>query len=65
MCEKLCPYAAIRTIKVGKKKKAETISASCKGCGICASHCPTMAIYMGSFSNDQIMAQIEAFGERG
>ena len=65
ICEKLCPYAAIRTLKVGKKKKAETLSASCKGCGICASHCPTMAIYMGSFSNEQIMAQIEAYGERG
>jgi heterodisulfide reductase subunit A len=62
LCEKLCPYAAIRTQKVGKKKKAETISASCKGCGICASHCPTMAIYMGSFSNEQIMAQIRAYG---
>ena len=65
ICEKLCPYAAIRTLKVGKRKKAETLSASCKGCGICASHCPTMSIYMGSFSNEQIMAQIEAYGERG
>jgi heterodisulfide reductase subunit A len=63
ICEKLCPYAAIRTLKLDKKKKAETISASCKGCGICASHCPTMAITMGGFSNEQIMAQIKAFGE--
>jgi heterodisulfide reductase subunit A2 len=62
ICETLCPYAAIRTIKVGKKKKAETIAASCKGCGICASHCPTMAISMGGFSNEQIMAQIRAYG---
>lgn len=62
-CEKLCPYAAIRILKLGKKKKAETISASCKGCGICASHCPTMAITMAGFSDDQIMAQIMAFGE--
>jgi heterodisulfide reductase subunit A len=63
ICETLCPYAAIRTIKVGKKKKAETIAASCKGCGICASHCPTMAISMGGFSNEQIIAQIKAYGE--
>ena len=63
LCEKLCPYAAIRTLTVGKKKKAETIAASCKGCGICAPHCPTMAISMGGFSNEQISAQIEAFGE--
>ncbi len=63
ICEKLCPYAAIRTSMVGKRKKAETISASCKGCGICASHCPTLAIYMGNFSHEQILAQICAFGE--
>ena len=65
ICELLCPYASIRVVKVGKKKKAETISASCKGCGICASHCPTLAIYMGSFSNEQIIAQIRAYGEGG
>jgi heterodisulfide reductase subunit A len=63
ICESLCPFGAIRIIKIGKKKKAETISASCKGCGICASHCPTFAISMGRFTNDQIIAQIRAFGE--
>ncbi|MCG2757958.1 MAG: FAD-dependent oxidoreductase [Desulfobacteraceae bacterium] len=63
ICEKLCPYAAIRMTKIGKKKKAETISASCKGCGVCASHCPAFAISMAGFTNDQIIAQIEAFGE--
>jgi heterodisulfide reductase subunit A len=63
ICESLCPYAAIRIVKVGKKKRAETIPASCKGCGICASRCPTFAISMGRFTNDQIIAQIKAFGE--
>lgn len=64
ICESLCPYAAIKVKKIGKRKKAETISASCKGCGICASHCPTFAIYMGGFTNEQIMAQINAFGKK-
>ena len=63
ICESLCPYNAIRMIRVGKKKKAETISASCKGCGVCASHCPTFAISMGGFTNEEITAQIRAFGE--
>jgi heterodisulfide reductase subunit A len=63
ICESLCPYAAIRMVKKGKKKKAETISASCKGCGICASHCPTFAISMNGFTNEQIIAQINAFGK--
>lgn len=63
ICESLCPYKAIQVIKIDKKKKAETITASCKGCGICASHCPTLAISMGGFTNEEIMAQIRAFGD--
>jgi heterodisulfide reductase subunit A len=62
LCASLCPYQAIQIIKVDKKRKAETIVASCKACGICASHCPTFAISMGGFTNEQIIAQIEAFG---
>jgi len=63
ICEKLCPYKAIRIVKMGKKRKAETISASCKGCGVCSAHCPQQAIIMGRFTNEQIRAQIEAFGK--
>lgn len=63
ICESLCPYKAIQLIKADNKKKAETITASCKGCGICASHCPTLAISMGGFTNEEIMAQIRAFGQ--
>ena len=63
LCESLCPYQAIRIQKVDKTRIAETIVASCKACGICASHCPTFAINMGGFTNDQIIAQIEAFGK--
>jgi len=63
ICEDICPYKAIRLIRAGKKKRAETISASCKGCGMCASHCPTFAISMGGFTNNEIIAQIKAFGE--
>jgi heterodisulfide reductase subunit A len=50
-------------IKAGKRKKAETIAASCKGCGICASHCPKLAISMGGFTTEQIRSQIKAFGK--
>jgi len=62
LCVNLCPFSAIEMIKVGKKKKAQTISASCKACGICSSHCPTFAISMGGFTNEQITDQIVAFG---
>jgi heterodisulfide reductase subunit A len=64
LCTSLCPYRAIRmVVQEDKKRKAETIVASCKACGICASHCPTFAISMGGFTNEQITAQISAFGE--
>ncbi len=62
LCVSLCPFKAIEMVKVDNKRKAETVSASCKACGICASHCPTFSIAMGSFTNEQIMSQIEAFG---
>ncbi len=63
ICASLCPYSAIEMVKKDKRRKAQTIAASCKGCGICASHCPTFAISMGGFTNEQITAQITAFGE--
>jgi heterodisulfide reductase subunit A len=63
ICAHLCPYSAIRLTKVGKLKKAEFVAAACKGCGVCSSYCPTRAIAMGRFTDDQIAAQIKAFGE--
>jgi len=62
ICASLCPFQAIQMLKVDNKRKAETIAASCKACGICAAHCPTFAISMGGFTNEQINAQIQAFG---
>ena len=65
LCESLCPYQSIRITKdENGKRKAETITASCKGCGICASHCPVFAISMGGFTDEQINAQITAFGAK-
>ena len=63
LCVSLCPYQAIEMVKEGKLPKAQTIVASCKACGICAAHCPTFAISMGGFTNEQINSQIEAFGQ--
>jgi heterodisulfide reductase subunit A len=62
ICEYFCPYNAIKMTKKGKFKKAEVIVAACKGCGVCASYCPARAISMGRFTDEQILAQIEAFG---
>lgn len=64
VCAYLCPYSAIRMVKVGKLNKAEVIVAACKGCGVCGSICPSRAITMGRFTDEQIAAQIKAFGEQ-
>jgi heterodisulfide reductase subunit A len=63
LCAHFCPYSAIQMVKAEKGKKADIIVAACKGCGVCASYCPTKAISMGRFTDEQINAQIEAFGK--
>jgi len=60
LCELLCPFKAIRVVETEKGKKSETIAASCKGCGICSSSCPQKAITIHHFSDEQLMAQIDA-----
>lgn len=62
LCAAFCPYSAITITKKDKGKKAEIIIAACKGCGVCASYCPTKALSVGRFTDEQIYAQIEAFG---
>lgn len=63
LCEKSCPYGAIRRHEVvGKGFIAETISAACKGCGVCAASCPQQAIDIAHFRNRQLLAAIHAGG---
>ncbi len=60
LCELLCPFSAIRVKETESGSKAETIAASCKGCGICSASCPQKAITVHHFSDEQIVAQIDA-----
>jgi heterodisulfide reductase subunit A len=64
LCEKTCPFGAIRRYEVpGKGYIAETIAASCKGCGVCAGACPQKAIDIIHFRDRQLLAAIRAGGE--
>jgi heterodisulfide reductase subunit A len=63
LCVSFCPYSAITMTKDGKRSKAEVVAAACKGCGVCASYCPARAMTVGRFGDEQIFAQIRAFGE--
>lgn len=59
VCITICPYSAI--IK-NEDDEIEIIQALCKGCGTCGSTCTKHAIEIKHFNNEQIMAEIIAFG---
>jgi heterodisulfide reductase subunit A len=56
LCEKNCPYGAIQWAD----EKPHVIKALCKGCGLCAADCPKNAVTIIHYSDEQILAQIEA-----
>jgi heterodisulfide reductase subunit A len=57
LCSQRCPYSAIQ---VDAQKNPEVIKALCKGCGLCAADCPRECISIVHYSDDQVIAQIEA-----
>jgi heterodisulfide reductase subunit A len=61
LCEKNCPYGAIQWVD----EKPQVIKALCKGCGLCAADCPKKAVTIIHYSDEQILAQVEAALEEG
>jgi heterodisulfide reductase subunit A len=61
LCTKVCPYNAITLNK--ELKRIEIIEAACGGCGTCAAECPFGALTQSHFTDEQIMAQIDAVTE--
>jgi heterodisulfide reductase subunit A len=60
VCEHLCPYGAVEIQIKNGKPVAHVLEALCKGCGSCGTACPTKAITLGHFTNEEILAQIDA-----
>jgi heterodisulfide reductase subunit A len=56
LCVKNCPYGAIQLVD----DKPDVIKALCKGCGLCAADCTKDAITIVHYSDEQILAQVEA-----
>ncbi|TFG62698.1 MAG: FAD-dependent oxidoreductase [Spirochaetales bacterium] len=59
-CVKVCPFHAIY---LNEDKKAVVIEAACSGCGTCSAECQFGAINQRHFTDEQIIAQIDAFME--
>jgi heterodisulfide reductase subunit A len=57
-CVKVCPYGAVGFCD--GKPASSVNEVLCKGCGTCVATCPAGAITNRHFTDDQIMAQIEA-----
>ena len=57
LCSKNCPFGAIQ---VDGEKRPSVIKALCKGCGLCAADCPKECIRIVHYSDEQLLAQVEA-----
>ncbi len=56
ICVKNCPYGAIQLMD----DRPNVIKALCKGCGLCAADCTKDAVTIVHYSDEQILAQVDA-----
>ena len=61
-CISVCNYGAIEFVDTPQGKKASVNPILCKGDGLCNSRCPTGAIYLKHFTDEEILCQIDAAG---
>jgi heterodisulfide reductase subunit A len=59
-CVRVCPFHAITGGDAKAKIKASVIEAMCQGCGTCAPECNFDAISIRHFTDQQLLAQIDA-----
>ena len=59
-CISACKYGAIEFRETRRGKKAVVNPVLCKGDGLCNAKCPTGAIFLKHYTNEQIFRQIDA-----
>ena len=63
VCVSACAYGAIEFRKTRDGEKAAVNPVLCKGDGLCTAMCPTGAIQLKHFTDEGILAQIDAAAE--
>lgn len=59
-CISVCTYGAIQFHNTPKGKKATVNSVLCKGDGLCNAVCPTLAISLKHYTDEELLCQIDA-----
>ncbi|NPA24530.1 MAG: CoB--CoM heterodisulfide reductase iron-sulfur subunit A family protein, partial [Deltaproteobacteria bacterium] len=59
-CITACSYDAITFVMTDKGRKARVNPVLCKGDGLCNAKCPTNAIVLKHFTNEALLAQVDA-----
>jgi len=59
-CITACTYGAIEFVDTPKGKKARVNPVICKGDGVCNAKCPTGAIVLKHFTDEEICSQVDA-----
>ncbi len=58
-CVDACTYAALSLVDKKGRKVVEVNPVLCKGCGLCNSKCPTAAISLKHFTDEEILSEID------
>jgi len=59
-CITACSYDAIHWRETPAGRKAEVNPALCKGDGLCCAKCPTDAVVLRHYTNEEVFSQIDA-----
>jgi heterodisulfide reductase subunit A2 len=59
-CIAACLYDAVEFYESSEGRRARVIAAKCKGDGLCNRKCPTGAIQLKHFTDQELLSQIEA-----
>jgi len=63
-CITACTYGAISFVETERGKKARVNTVLCKGDGLCNAKCPTSAIVLKHYTDEEVFCQIDAALER-